>query len=131
MHNRKAWAERYLLSLTDKLVISAWSTFGYVAQGLGRLRAWILYKQENQTNMMNPPCGRAMPPDPCFHAPPYYDCKTKKGTDTGDVVLHVRHCEDISCGGLSLSTTHNLKTRQCKVFFKTVVVHVWTILPRC
>ncbi|KAF8100847.1 hypothetical protein N665_0214s0008 [Sinapis alba] len=98
MHNRKAWAEMYLLSLTDKLVISAWSTFGYVAQGLGGLRAWILYKQENQTNMINPPCGRAMSPDPCFHAPPYYDCKAKKGTDTGNVVPHVRHCEDISWG---------------------------------
>ncbi|XP_013707271.1 fucosyltransferase 2 isoform X2 [Brassica napus] len=98
MHNRKAWAEMYLLSLTDKLVISAWSTFGYVAQGLGGLRAWILYKQENQTSLMNPPCGRAMSPDPCFHAPPYYDCKAKKGIDTGSVVPHVRHCEDISWG---------------------------------
>ncbi|KAG2302028.1 hypothetical protein Bca4012_060357 [Brassica carinata] len=107
MHNRKAWAEMYLLSLIDKLVISAWSTFGYVVQGLGGLRAWILYKQENQTNMINHTCGRAMSPDPCFHAPPYYDCKTKKGTDTGDVVPHVRHCEDIS-----LVTIHNLKTKQ-------------------
>ncbi|CAA7037856.1 unnamed protein product [Microthlaspi erraticum] len=97
MHNRKAWAEMYLLSLTDKLVISAWSTFGYVAQGLGGSRAWILYKQENQT-ALNPPCGRAMSSDPCFHAPPYYDCKAKQGTDTGNVVPHVRHCEDISWG---------------------------------
>ncbi|ESQ33019.1 hypothetical protein EUTSA_v10005557mg [Eutrema salsugineum] len=97
MHNRKAWAEMYLLSLTDKLVISAWSTFGYVAQGLGGLRAWILYKQENQTNI-DSPCGRAMSPDPCFHAPPYYDCKAKTGIDTGNVVPHVRHCEDISWG---------------------------------
>ena len=53
---------------------------GYVAQGLGGLRAWILYKQENQTDMMTPPCGKAMSPGPCFHSPPYYDCKTKKGT---------------------------------------------------
>ncbi|CAN8272672.1 unnamed protein product [Cochlearia groenlandica] len=101
MHNRKAWAEMYLLSLTDKLVISAWSTFGYVAQGLGGLRAWILYKQEeNQTNLNTSftSCGRAMSPDPCFHAPPYYDCKAKQGSDTGNVVPHVRHCEDISWG---------------------------------
>ncbi|CAN6867536.1 unnamed protein product [Brassica oleracea] len=53
---------------------------GYVAQGLGGLRAWILYKQENQTDMMTPPSGKAMSPGPCFHSPPYYDCKTKKGT---------------------------------------------------
>ncbi|KAK4362248.1 hypothetical protein RND71_017489 [Anisodus tanguticus] len=39
MHDRKAWAEMYLLSLSDKLVTSAWSTFGYVAQGLGRFEA--------------------------------------------------------------------------------------------
>ncbi|KAJ7953850.1 putative Galactoside 2-alpha-L-fucosyltransferase [Quillaja saponaria] len=54
-HNRKAWAEMYLLSLTDVLVTSAWSTFGYVAQGLGGLKPWILYKPENHT-APNPPC---------------------------------------------------------------------------
>ncbi|OAY59463.1 hypothetical protein MANES_01G033700v8 [Manihot esculenta] len=51
MHNRKAWAEMYLLSLTDALVTSSWSTFG-----------------------------------------------AKKGTDTGAIVPHVRHCEDMSWG---------------------------------
>ncbi|KAH7850608.1 hypothetical protein Vadar_000387 [Vaccinium darrowii] len=40
MHNIKAWAEMYLLSMTDKLVTSSWSTFGYVAQGLGGLKPW-------------------------------------------------------------------------------------------
>ncbi|WCJ22202.1 fucosyltransferase 1 [Euphorbia peplus] len=97
MHNRKAWAEMYLLSLTDVLVTSSWSTFGYVAQGLGGLRPWILYKPENET-APDPPCRRAMSMDPCFHAPPYYDCKAKKGTDTGKLVPHVRHCEDMSWG---------------------------------
>jgi xyloglucan fucosyltransferase len=97
MHNRKAWAEMYLLSLTDVLVTSAWSTFGYVAQGLGGLRPWILYKTENDT-APDPPCRRAMSMEPCFHAPPFYDCKAKKGIDTGTLVPHVRHCEDISWG---------------------------------
>ncbi|KAL3581850.1 hypothetical protein D5086_016182 [Populus alba] len=97
MHNRKAWAEMYLLSLTDVLVTSAWSTFGYVAQGLGGLRPWILYKTENDT-APDPPCRRAMSTEPCFHAPPFYDCKAKKGIDTGTLVPHVRHCEDISWG---------------------------------
>ncbi|KAM7471425.1 hypothetical protein LguiA_009608 [Lonicera macranthoides] len=96
-HNRKAWAEMYLLSLTDKLVTSSWSTFGYVAQGLGGLKPWILYKPENQT-APNPPCRRAMSMEPCFHAPPFYDCKKKTGTDTGVLVPHVRHCEDMSWG---------------------------------
>ncbi|KAK1374079.1 hypothetical protein POM88_030272 [Heracleum sosnowskyi] len=49
MQNKKAWAEMYLLSLTDKRVTSSWSTFGYVAQGLGGLKQWILYKPENAT----------------------------------------------------------------------------------
>lgn len=96
-HNRKAWAEMYLLSLSDVLVTSAWSTFGYVAQGLGGSKPWILYKAENMTTP-NPPCRRAMSMEPCFHAPPFYDCKAKKGIDTGEVVPHVRHCEDMSWG---------------------------------
>jgi len=97
MHNIKAWAEMYLLSMTDKLVTSSWSTFGYVAQGLGGLKPWILYKPENST-APDPPCHRAMSMEPCFHAPPFYDCKKKIGVDTGALVPHVRHCEDMSWG---------------------------------
>ncbi|KAL7098843.1 hypothetical protein ACP275_09G044400 [Erythranthe tilingii] len=96
-HNRKAWAEMYLLSLTDKLVTSSWSTFGYVAQGLGGLRPWILYKPENLT-APDPPCVRAVSMEPCFHAPPFYDCKLRRGVDTGAIVPHVKHCEDMSWG---------------------------------
>ncbi|KAK8618142.1 hypothetical protein V6N13_116013 [Hibiscus sabdariffa] len=96
-HNRKAWAEMYLLSLSDVLVTSSWSTFGYVAQSLGGLKPWILYKPENRT-APDPPCRRVMSMEPCFHAPPFYDCKTKSGIDTGAVVPHVRHCEDMSWG---------------------------------
>ncbi|KAL4584069.1 hypothetical protein LXL04_008659 [Taraxacum kok-saghyz] len=96
-HNRKAWAEMYLLSLTDKLITSSWSTFGYVAQSLGGLTPWILYKPENETTP-NPACIRAMSIEPCFHAPPFFDCKKRSGIDTGDVVPHVRHCEDMSWG---------------------------------
>lgn len=97
LHNQKAWAEMYLLSMSDVLVTSSWSTFGYVAQGLGGLKPWILYKPENRT-APNPPCRRAMSMEPCFHAPPFYDCKAKAGTDTGALVPHVRHCEDMSWG---------------------------------
>ncbi|GAV71529.1 XG_FTase domain-containing protein [Cephalotus follicularis] len=97
MHNQKAWAEMYLLSLTEVLVTSSWSTFGYVAQGLGGLKPWILYKPENRT-APDPPCRQAMSMEPCFHAPPFYDCKAKRGTDTGALVPHVTHCEDMSWG---------------------------------
>lgn len=97
LHERKAWAEMYLLSLTDVLVTSAWSTFGYVAQGLGGLKPWVLFKSENHITP-NPACRQVISMEPCFHAPPFFDCKTKKGADTGNTVPHVRHCEDMSWG---------------------------------
>ncbi|KAG1366625.1 putative Galactoside 2-alpha-L-fucosyltransferase [Cocos nucifera] len=97
MHEMKAWAEMYLLSSTEVLVTSAWSTFGYVAQGLGGLKPRILLRPENGT-MPKPPCRRALSMEPCFHTPPYYDCKAKVVIDTGAVIPHVRHCEDVSWG---------------------------------
>ncbi|XP_056843318.1 probable fucosyltransferase 8 [Raphanus sativus] len=93
LHNRKTLAEMYLLSLTDKVVISASSTFGYVAQGIGGLKPWILYKPVNHT-VPDPPCGRAISMEPCFHVPPVYGCKGKTGTNTGNIVPFVKHCED-------------------------------------
>ncbi|KAG6386082.1 hypothetical protein SASPL_154968 [Salvia splendens] len=104
-HNRKAWAEIYLLSLTDKLVTSSSSTFGCVAQGLGGVRPWILSETENQT-APDPPCRRVMSMEPCFHSPAFFDCKTKRGIDPGAVVPHVRHCEDRSWG-LKLFQNHS------------------------
>ncbi|KAL2572893.1 hypothetical protein AAZV13_17G093100 [Glycine max] len=85
MHNQKAWAEMYLLSLTDVLATSSWSTFGYVAHGLGGLKLRILYKPENRT-VPDPPCPCAMSMEPCFHAPPFFNCKAKRGTYTGELV---------------------------------------------
>ncbi|KAL5734238.1 hypothetical protein ACOSP7_032099 [Xanthoceras sorbifolium] len=85
-----------LLSFSDELVTSAWSTFGYVAQGLGGMRPWILYKI-NQTKP-DPLCGRGMSMEPCYHAPPVYGCKAKTTVDTTTLVPHVRHCEDIRWG---------------------------------
>ncbi|KAG5227755.1 galactoside alpha-L-fucosyltransferase [Salix suchowensis] len=56
MHNMKAWADIYLLSLCDVLVTSTWSTFGYVAHGLAGLKPWIWQMPRNK----NPACQRAM-----------------------------------------------------------------------
>lgn len=36
--------------------------------------------------------------EPCFHDPPFYDCKAKKEVDTGATVPHVRYCEDVVWG---------------------------------
>ncbi|CAL5055939.1 unnamed protein product [Urochloa decumbens] len=98
-HDGRAWAEMYLLSLCDVLVTSGWSTFGYVAQGIGGVAPWVLQKQpENLTAAPDPPCFRDVSMEPCFHSPHVYDCKMKRGLDTGKVLPHVRHCQDVSWG---------------------------------
>uniref|UniRef100_A0A0E0DYR6 Fucosyltransferase n=1 Tax=Oryza meridionalis TaxID=40149 RepID=A0A0E0DYR6_9ORYZ len=99
-HDMKALAEMYLLSLTDKIVTSGWSTFGYVGSGLGGLTPYIMIKPENHT-VPNPPCVRAMSMEPCDHGPPYFECTKKeidKIIDTGNLVPHVRSCEDVPWG---------------------------------
>lgn len=95
-HNMQAWAEMYLLSLCDELVTSAWSTFGYVAQGLRGIKPLILYKIYKKKP--KPACGRGVSMEPCYHAPPIYDCKAKTVVDTATLVPYVKHCEDIRWG---------------------------------
>ncbi|XP_015578749.2 galactoside 2-alpha-L-fucosyltransferase isoform X1 [Ricinus communis] len=95
LHNMKAWAEIYLLSLCDVLVTSAWSTFGYVAHGLGGLKPWILHKPGHGMYL---PCKQAMSMEPCFHYPFSYDCKSKKNVDPGTLVPHIKQCEDRELG---------------------------------
>ncbi|KAL6635186.1 hypothetical protein ACP70R_027857 [Stipagrostis hirtigluma subsp. patula] len=97
-HEAKAWAEMYLLSLCDELVTSGWSTFGYVAQGLAGVTPWVMYRPLNVTEVPDPPCGRDVSMEPCFHGPPVYDCKLKQGADTGKMVPHVQYCKDVSWG---------------------------------
>ncbi|KAH9752482.1 Galactoside 2-alpha-L-fucosyltransferase [Citrus sinensis] len=97
VHNQKALAEINLLSMMDVLVTSAWSTFGYVAQGLAGKKPLILYKIEDK-KIPNPVCGRAVSLEPCFHSPPIYDCKAKREVDTATIVPYLRHCEDIHWG---------------------------------
>uniref|UniRef100_A0A0D9VLE9 Fucosyltransferase n=1 Tax=Leersia perrieri TaxID=77586 RepID=A0A0D9VLE9_9ORYZ len=96
-HNMKALAEIYLLSMTDVLITSGFSTFGYAAQGLSGLTPWILFRSDNHV-VPHPPCRRAMSIEPCFHQAPFYDCKAKKDADLGKMVPYVRHCEDVSWG---------------------------------
>ncbi|XP_057507655.1 galactoside 2-alpha-L-fucosyltransferase-like isoform X2 [Actinidia eriantha] len=97
MHNFKLWAEIYLLSLTDTLVTSSLSTMGYVAQGLAGLNPLILYKPEDQ-QAPDQPCRWGMSMEPCFLAPPLYDCHSKMRAETNSVQPYVRRCEDTSKG---------------------------------
>ncbi|KAB5564992.1 hypothetical protein DKX38_005046 [Salix brachista] len=91
MHSMKAWTEIYLLSMSNALITSSCSTFGYVAQSLGGLKPWILYRPLNGT-APDPPCVRAMSMEPCFHFPPSHGCKAEVN------VGHVKHCEDVEWG---------------------------------
>ncbi|XP_047319680.1 galactoside 2-alpha-L-fucosyltransferase-like [Impatiens glandulifera] len=97
-HNMKAWAEIYLLSLMDVLIISPFSTFGYVAQGLSGKKVWMINSPHVKIPPTEPSCVRAKSPEPCFHSPPYYDCKAKYGVDPGSRVPYVQHCEDLKWG---------------------------------
>ncbi|PAN24759.1 hypothetical protein PAHAL_4G249300 [Panicum hallii] len=97
-HEHKAWAEIYLLSLTDVLVTSGRSTFGYVAQGLAGVRPWVLYKPANSSAVPDPPCGRDVSMEPCFHKPPGHDCRLKQWADPSKDVPYIQHCDDAIWG---------------------------------
>ncbi|XP_044348159.1 galactoside 2-alpha-L-fucosyltransferase isoform X1 [Triticum aestivum] len=105
-HDRRALSEMYLLSTCDVLVTTGFSTFGYVAQGLGGIRPWIMPSTPiwsesdlaEKKEVPEPPCVRAMSVEPCFHSPSYYDCTARRDVDVGKVVPYVRHCEDVSWG---------------------------------
>ncbi|CAA6669057.1 unnamed protein product [Spirodela intermedia] len=97
-HDLKAWAEIYLLSFADVLVTSTGSTFGYIAQGLAGIRPWILVRPYGG-KMPEPACMRETSMDPCFHSPPWYDCKSCKSfSDPGKEISYVTHCRDVPDG---------------------------------
>uniref|UniRef100_J3LHD9 Fucosyltransferase n=1 Tax=Oryza brachyantha TaxID=4533 RepID=J3LHD9_ORYBR len=104
-HNMKAMAEIYLLSMTDVLITSGFSTFGYAAQGLSGQTPWVMFRSESHA-VPDPPCRRAMSIEPCFHQAPFYDCKAKKNADLGKMVPYVWHCEDVSWGLKVVNQTH-------------------------
>ncbi|KAM0918164.1 hypothetical protein ACQ4PT_008802 [Festuca glaucescens] len=96
-HNQKALAELVLLSFSDVIITSAQSTFGYVSQGLAGLRPWVLMIPVDR-KVPDPPCRLARTIEPCFMKAPHYDCRTSKRADNGNMVPHVRQCEDVSHG---------------------------------
>ncbi|XP_052160091.1 fucosyltransferase 2-like [Oryza glaberrima] len=98
-HDAKACAEIYLLSLSDALVTSGWSTFGYVAQGLAGLTPRVMYKPANESSAVpDPPCRRDVSMEPCFLTPPYNNCRMKRSAHSGKVVAHVKNCHDVPWG---------------------------------
>lgn len=101
-HDGRALSEMYLLSTCDVLVTTGFSTFGYVAQGLGGVRPWIMPAtpiwEPDKEEVPDPPCLRAISVEPCFHSPSYYDCAARKDVDMGKVLPYIRLCEDVSWG---------------------------------
>ncbi|XP_004507055.3 probable fucosyltransferase 8 [Cicer arietinum] len=98
-HNMKAWVDMYLLSLTDVLVTTYQSTFGYVAKALGNTRPWILYHPITHNNNKEI-CDREFNLEPCYHYPPYHYCDVdgKVIENFAPSFPYVRHCKDYPYG---------------------------------
>ncbi|RLN33334.1 galactoside 2-alpha-L-fucosyltransferase-like [Panicum miliaceum] len=96
--NQKVLVEMFLQSYCNVSVVSGWSTVGYVGHGLAGVKPWLLLPPPRNQTVASPPCVRATSMEPCFHAPPSYDCRAKKNGDLGAVLRYVRHCEDVDDG---------------------------------
>ncbi|XP_047082678.1 probable fucosyltransferase 7 [Lolium rigidum] len=97
-HNQKALAEIYLLSYCDKIAMTAWSTFGYVAYGFAGVKPWILLRPAWDKEVSPVACVRSTSVEPCLHSPPILGCRAKRDVDVAAVKPYVRHCEDVSFG---------------------------------
>ncbi|CAJ2661466.1 unnamed protein product [Trifolium pratense] len=98
LQNKKALTEMYLLSLCDVLVTSSLSTFGYVAQSLGGIKPWVLYKLQDN-NLPDSPCVQDVSMEPCYHIPPKLDCMEKPiDDDVGKAFPYMRRCVDYNLG---------------------------------
>ncbi|KAF8781163.1 hypothetical protein HU200_001142 [Digitaria exilis] len=97
--NHKVLVEMFLQSYCNVSVVSGWSTVGYVGHGLAGVKPWLLLPPPSRNKTAaSSPCVRATSMEPCFHAPPRYDCRAKKTGDLGAVLHYVRHCEDVHDG---------------------------------
>ncbi|TVU28623.1 hypothetical protein EJB05_20147 [Eragrostis curvula] len=97
-HNQKALAEIYLLSYCDKITMSAWSTFGYVAYSFAGVKPWILLRPDWNKEVSEVACVRSTSVEPCLHSPPILGCRARKEVDAAAVKPYVRHCEDVGFG---------------------------------
>ncbi|BFI28162.1 xyloglucan fucosyltransferase [Marchantia polymorpha subsp. ruderalis] len=108
-HDLKAWADIYLLSLSDVLLTSGWSTFGYSAQALAGVSPWIL-PRSTDGQVPNPVCVKARSMEPCFHRPPLLKCKIPEGANPATILPYVQPCEDVKWG-IKLITTPPTQVR--------------------
>jgi xyloglucan fucosyltransferase len=90
----------YLLSMTDRIVTSGWSTFGYVGSALGGLTPYLMMRPVHR-NVPDTRCVRAMSMEPCAQGPAYFECSRKEYKEvlhTNNMVPHVQACEDMAWG---------------------------------
>ncbi|XP_024539944.1 probable fucosyltransferase 8 [Selaginella moellendorffii] len=98
-HDEKALAEIYLLGLSDVLITSPGSTFGYIGQGLAGLRPWLMWAGPGSGRDI---CSKARTMDPCFFSFGESNC------DCGEAVKldNVERCQDWPIApGVQLKTT--------------------------
>lgn len=90
-----AFVEMWLLSFSDNLVTSKYSTFGYIAQGLGDIHPYILdLNKGNRTSS----CMVGQSAEPCTHYPKIPKCLGANANLSADhkqwIRTHLRHCQD-------------------------------------
>ncbi|KAI5080317.1 hypothetical protein GOP47_0005796, partial [Adiantum capillus-veneris] len=90
-----AFVEMWLLSYSDNLATSKYSTFGYIAQGLGAIHPYILDLNKGEHAS---PCVLGQSVEPCTHYPKIPRCL---GADANLSInhkqwiqTHFSHCQD-------------------------------------
>jgi xyloglucan fucosyltransferase len=107
----KALTEIWLLSFSNKLTTTSWSTFGYVAQGLGGLQPIILnFFTIDAQHETRPACFLGQSSDPCLHYPFVKPSKCAKVNMSRQhskwITTHIRPCQD-EVNGLQLCSGGN------------------------
>ena len=98
-HNERALAEIFLLSYSDEMVTTGWSTFGYVAHALAGVRPWLLVPLDWSGKKTDAAaCVRPASVEPCLHSTPSLVCLGGKDLDPVAHVPFLRHCEDVGFG---------------------------------
>lgn len=94
-HQQEALVDMWVLSLSDVLLTSKMSTFGYVAQGLGGLVPYFIQYFEDQM------CQTGIGTDPCYHyARNEVVCDVEKvsARELLNQSQSVKHCPDFKGG---------------------------------
>eukprot|EP00897_Mesotaenium_endlicherianum_P009521 jgi/Mesen1/8598/ME000005S08566 len=102
---KSAVVDMWTLSLSDKLLTSEESTFGYVAAGLAGITPWLMHiKQRSWKSSQKAACSRGASHEPCFHFPPAsLQCSGQDPTlVTSDLSHHpfLETCPDLEGRGI-------------------------------